>query len=230
MHASSSSSSSFTFIAAIIIDRTAAITSHETTVKIDSSDEPATSRGVHKTRSSDANGSSTRGDSSATESSADALGTGDNYIRVKVWNPTVANLTLLALGSSAPEILLAIYETMSTLGGSPGELGASTIVGSASFNLFVITAICIVAIPSNTTKSISKLGVFVLYEHYTRTHATIYSTMLPRGFHTHAHGDRLTEFRRSCLRASRSERAYKQSHTVSIYLSEPRSRASSRTC
>ena len=179
-----SSSSSFTVIVAIIIDRTAAITSHETTVKIDSSDEPATSPGVHKMRSSDANGSSTRGDSSATESSADALGTGDNYIRVKVWNPTVANLTLLALGSSAPEILLAIYETMSTLGGSPGELGASTIVGSASFNLFVITAICIVAIPSNTTKSISKLGVFVLYEHNTRTHATAYTPRYSPGVFT----------------------------------------------
>ena len=28
-----------------------------------------------------------------------------------------------------------------------GELGPSTIVGSASFNLFVITAICIISIP-----------------------------------------------------------------------------------
>ncbi|GBN32931.1 Sodium/calcium exchanger 2 [Araneus ventricosus] len=31
-------------------------------------------------------------------------------IEVKVWNDTVANLTLMALGSSAPEILLSIIE------------------------------------------------------------------------------------------------------------------------
>ena len=29
-----------------------------------------------------------------------------------VWNATVANLTLMALGSSAPEILLSVYETI----------------------------------------------------------------------------------------------------------------------
>lgn len=31
-------------------------------------------------------------------------------VEVKVWNDTVANLTLMALGSSAPEILLSIIE------------------------------------------------------------------------------------------------------------------------
>jgi hypothetical protein len=35
-----------------------------------------------------------------------------------------------ALGSSAPEILLATIETVGTLGGEPGELGPSTIVGA----------------------------------------------------------------------------------------------------
>jgi hypothetical protein len=56
-------------------------------------------------------------------------------IKVKVWNPTIANLTLMALGSSAPEILLSVIETVTTLNETPGELGASTIVGSAAFNL-----------------------------------------------------------------------------------------------
>ena len=56
-------------------------------------------------------------------------------IKVKVWNPTIANLTLMALGSSAPEILLSVIETVTTLNSTPGELGASTIVGSAAFNL-----------------------------------------------------------------------------------------------
>lgn len=30
--------------------------------------------------------------------------------RVRVWNETVSNLTLMALGSSAPEILLSVVE------------------------------------------------------------------------------------------------------------------------
>ena len=30
--------------------------------------------------------------------------------KVLLWNATVANLTLMALGSSAPEIILAVYE------------------------------------------------------------------------------------------------------------------------
>jgi len=60
---------------------------------------------------------------------------------VHFWNPTVANLTLMALGSSAPEILLSVIEV---LNGAfmAGELGPSTIVGSAAFNLLVILAIC----------------------------------------------------------------------------------------
>ena len=66
--------------------------------------------------------------------------------KILFWNATVANLTLMALGSSAPEILLAVLETCTNLGKCPGELGASTIVGSASFNLLVISAICIYAV------------------------------------------------------------------------------------
>eukprot|EP01048_Picozoa_sp_COSAG05_P031998 COSAG05_NODE_12002_length_487_cov_0.930412_1_plen_148_part_10 len=60
-------------------------------------------------------------------------------VRTKVWNPTVANLSLMALGSSAPEIMLAVLDTIQTLGETPGEMGPSTIVGSAAFNLFVIS-------------------------------------------------------------------------------------------
>ena len=37
--------------------------------------------------------------------------TGKNQVVVvKVWNETVANLTLMALGSSAPEIMLSVIE------------------------------------------------------------------------------------------------------------------------
>lgn len=72
---------------------------------------------------------------------------GEKVIRkTNVWNPTLANLTLMALGSSAPEIILNIYETLITFGETPGELGASTIVGSAAFNFFVISGISIYSV------------------------------------------------------------------------------------
>lgn len=70
--------------------------------------------------------------------------------KVLFWNATVANLTLMALGSSAPEILLAVLETCINLGQCPGELGASTIVGSAAFNLLVISAFCVYAVTFET--------------------------------------------------------------------------------
>lgn len=34
---------------------------------------------------------------------------------VRIWNETVSNLTLMALGSSAPEILLSVIEVLRTL-------------------------------------------------------------------------------------------------------------------
>ena len=79
-------------------------------------------------------------------------------VKVPVWNPTVANLTLMALGSSAPEILLNVLETVQTLGSKPGELGPSTIVGSAAFNFLVISGVSIYAVnESNDTRSKAEL-------------------------------------------------------------------------
>ena len=66
--------------------------------------------------------------------------------KILFWNGTVANLTLMALGSSAPEILLNVLETVQNLGACPGELGASTIVGSAAFNLLVISGLSVYAV------------------------------------------------------------------------------------
>lgn len=74
------------------------------------------------------------------------------------WNPTIANLTLMALGSSAPEIILSVADTMGTLGKIPSELGPQAIVGSASFNLLVISAVSIMAVKE--VKPIKMLGVF----------------------------------------------------------------------
>ncbi|CAL1125926.1 unnamed protein product [Cladocopium goreaui] len=83
------------------------------------------------------------------------------FVRVKVWNATVANLTLMALGSSAPEILLSIIELLGNEMYS-GELGPSTIVGSAAFNLLCIIAVCISAIPPGEVRKIKELPVFVV--------------------------------------------------------------------
>ena len=66
-------------------------------------------------------------------------------VEVRFWNDTVANLTLMALGSSAPEILLSIIEIVGN-NFEAGELGPGTIVGSAAFNLFVIIAVCVMSI------------------------------------------------------------------------------------
>ncbi len=76
-------------------------------------------------------------------------------IEVPVWNGTVANLTLMALGSSAPEILLSCIEIIKNKF-EAGELGPGTIVGSAAFNLLVISAVCIIGIPAGETRRINQ--------------------------------------------------------------------------
>ncbi|XP_035826006.1 sodium/calcium exchanger 2 isoform X2 [Aplysia californica] len=83
---------------------------------------------------------------------------------VLIWNETVANLTLMALGSSAPEILLAVIESGSNLTSTEPEdsLGVFTIIGSAAFNLLIITAVCIVSVPAPQSKSIKEFGVFIV--------------------------------------------------------------------
>ncbi|KAK0410771.1 hypothetical protein QR680_005311 [Steinernema hermaphroditum] len=80
-------------------------------------------------------------------------------ITVRIWNDTVSNLTLMALGSSAPEILLSIIEVIGK-GFEAGDLGPNTIVGSAAFNLFMIIAICVVAVPSSQVRRQKHLDVF----------------------------------------------------------------------
>jgi solute carrier family 8 (sodium/calcium exchanger) len=72
---------------------------------------------------------------------------------VTVWNATVANLTLMALGSSAPEILLSVIEICFN-NFEAGDLGPGTIVGSAAFNLLIITAVCVYYVPKGQTRRI----------------------------------------------------------------------------
>uniref|UniRef100_A0A7S1CBI4 Calx-beta domain-containing protein n=1 Tax=Bicosoecida sp. CB-2014 TaxID=1486930 RepID=A0A7S1CBI4_9STRA len=82
-------------------------------------------------------------------------------VTIKVWHPTIANLSLMALGSSAPEVLLAVIGTAQTLDTTPDELGPSTIVGSASFNLMVIISICVVGLPAGEVRKFQDLRVFL---------------------------------------------------------------------
>ncbi|KAL6754724.1 hypothetical protein V8C86DRAFT_2692885 [Haematococcus lacustris] len=84
------------------------------------------------------------------------LKTGEEYSEeVPVWNWVVANITLMALGTSAPEIMLATVEAVLTLGQKPGELGPSCIVGSASYN------VCHLSLRPGQFKKIEQYRVFV---------------------------------------------------------------------
>ena len=73
----------------------------------------------------------------------------------------------MALGSSAPEIMLSVFGIMGTEYYAE-ELGPSTIVGSAAFNLLMIIAYCIVGIPpsdgENETgiRRISEMSVYTV--------------------------------------------------------------------
>lgn len=77
----------------------------------------------------------------------------------------------MALGSSMPEIFLAVLETLQGLGEPAGELGPSTIVGSAAFNLLVISGLSIYAVNGGyddkgqeivEVKAIDDVGVFAI--------------------------------------------------------------------
>jgi len=65
----------------------------------------------------------------------------------------------MALGSSAPEILLSVIESLKNLGLKAGELGPGSIVGSGAFNLLVIIGVSIVAV-GDEPKKINALGVY----------------------------------------------------------------------
>ena len=67
----------------------------------------------------------------------------------------------MALGSSAPEILLSVIGTMKDLEAIPPELGPSTIVGSAAFNLLIISGLSILAV-GEEPKKVNDVGVFAV--------------------------------------------------------------------
>jgi solute carrier family 8 (sodium/calcium exchanger) len=57
----------------------------------------------------------------------------------------------MALGSSAPEILLSVLQTLQDLEAVPPVLGPSTIVGSAAFNLLVISGLSVYAVDEDSS-------------------------------------------------------------------------------
>ena len=82
-------------------------------------------------------------------------------LEIPVWNGTVANLTLMVLGTSAPEILLAIIRTIGNNFQSE-KIGPSTIVGSAAFNLLAVSAFCICGVPAGETRRVKNIPVFII--------------------------------------------------------------------
>jgi solute carrier family 8 (sodium/calcium exchanger) len=63
----------------------------------------------------------------------------------------------MALGSSAPEILLSVLGTVGDIEAVPSKLGPSTIVGSAAFNLLVISGVSIAAVGTQTDPEFKKV-------------------------------------------------------------------------
>ncbi|KAK6135063.1 hypothetical protein DH2020_031184 [Rehmannia glutinosa] len=104
----------------------------------------------------------------------------------KVWNYTIADITLLAFGTSFPQISLATIDAIRNLGNLYAGglslfpvvvlvpttkkiwqkhlvgLGPGTLVGSAAFDLFPIHAVCVVVPKAGELKKISDVGVWLV--------------------------------------------------------------------
>ncbi|KAK1362386.1 hypothetical protein POM88_046860 [Heracleum sosnowskyi] len=75
----------------------------------------------------------------------------------------VVKQSLLAFGTSFPQISLATIDAIRNLGNLyAGGLGPGTLVGSASFDLFSIHAVCVVVPKAGELKKISDLGVWLV--------------------------------------------------------------------
>ncbi|GLJ34086.1 hypothetical protein SUGI_0685220 [Cryptomeria japonica] len=83
--------------------------------------------------------------------------------RERIWNYTLADISLLAVGTSFPHISLATIDAFQNLGQLyAGGLGPATLVGSAAFNLYPIHAVLVIVPKKGTVKKISDLGVWLV--------------------------------------------------------------------
>ena len=72
----------------------------------------------------------------------------------------VAGASLMAMGSSAPELAIAIF-ALFTAGGTHSDIGIGTIVGSAIFNILVITGASAVANPAHISWKVITRDIFM---------------------------------------------------------------------
>ena len=85
----------------------------------------------------------------------------EEVVVIRVWNQTVANLSLIALGGAAPEVFLSIIELIKH-NFEFEELGPSEMVASASFNVMVIVSVCVFVIPKGESRRIVNFEVFLV--------------------------------------------------------------------
>ena len=81
---------------------------------------------------------------------------------VNCWNPTIANFTLLALASSAPEIFLVLIETLKNLGGTHTYMGPSALLGSAAVHTLV-WAIAVLSYSSDDVSTAKNIEQYKVY-------------------------------------------------------------------
>lgn len=82
----------------------------------------------------------------------------------------------MAMGTSAPEIVLATVEALLTLGQPAGMLGPACIVGSAAYNFLMITACCTLVVPDGTFKRVTELRVYITTGGFVWQHKAVYAS------------------------------------------------------
>ena len=84
-------------------------------------------------------------------------------VGVPKWSASIINLTLMAFCAALPETFLSFMSAATQSGFNTGiaaEIGPLSLIGSASFNLLVVSAISLAA--SAQLKSITRVNVFLV--------------------------------------------------------------------